>query len=208
MARQKFEGMRSQAAIRLTAQPADGNTITITPASGTPRTYEFDSAGGVTPGNITVTIGASTALTLAALVAAINANKPVPAISAYVDPIDNQVARLEADAIGDAGNHALAAVGANIVLSGAAMTNGENSLNQVEARGEYTVTALDVTAGNIMLSTGLGSPRFAEVVCRSSTGLLKTLTSLITIDGTRVKVDFDGVTNPAAGDKLTFAAWE
>lgn len=208
MGRQKFEGTKSQAAVRLTANPADGNTITITPVSGTTRIYEFESGGGVTPGNIAVTIGGTAAITITNLIAAINANKPVPSIIAYADPIDTSVARLEAEFPGAAGNHALAAVGGNIVLSGAALTNGEDSTNQVEARSEYVVTALDVTAGCCMISTGLGSPRFFQLECRTATGLLKGLTSLCTIDGSRIKVDTDGATNPAAGDKLTWSAWE
>jgi flagellar hook protein FlgE len=46
--------------VSFTAQPADGDTITI---GGT--TYEFDSNASVTPGNTSVTIGASLAATLA-----------------------------------------------------------------------------------------------------------------------------------------------
>ncbi len=210
MGRQKFEGVKSQAAIRLSAQPADGNTITITPSGpgAIPRTYEFDNNAAVTPGNILVTIGVSVAATMTNLIAAINANKPTPSVIAYADPLNTDVARLEGEFVGAAGNHAIANVGANITLSGAAFTGGEDPSNQVESRGEYVVTALDVTAGCCMISTGVGSPRFPQVECRTATGLLKGLTSLITIDNSRIKLDFDGATNPAAGDKLAWSVWE
>ncbi|HKS17042.1 MAG TPA: hypothetical protein VJU16_07000 [Planctomycetota bacterium] len=208
MGRQKYEGAKSQGAVRLSANPADGNTVTITPVSGTAKVYEFDSGGGVGAGNVAVTIGGTAALTIAALVAAINANKPTPAVVAYVDPIDTSTCRIEGEFAGSAGNHGLAVVGGNLSTTGANLTGGENAENQVEARGEYIVTALDVTAQNIMISTGLGSPRMFQLECRSSTGLLKSLTSLCTIDGSRIKVDTDGATNPAAGDKLVWSAWE
>ncbi|HEU0071331.1 MAG TPA: flagellar hook-basal body complex protein, partial [Alphaproteobacteria bacterium] len=48
-------------------QPADGDTFVF---NGT--TYEFDSGGGVTGGNTSVTIGASATASMAALVTAIN----------------------------------------------------------------------------------------------------------------------------------------
>lgn len=52
-------------------QPADTNTIAINGV-----TYEFESAGGVTPGNTSVAIGASLAATLANLETAIEATDP------------------------------------------------------------------------------------------------------------------------------------
>lgn len=54
-----------------TANPADGNTVTI---NG--RTYEFDNNAAITGGNISVTIGGTLATTLANLETAIEANDP------------------------------------------------------------------------------------------------------------------------------------
>jgi len=172
--------------------------------------YEFDNNAVVTAGRIAVTIGATPALTAAALIAAINANKPTPAVTAYVDPIDTSTVRLSADNRGAGGNHALAETmaGAGNDASAAAMTGGENGGTQTQHRGEYVVTALDVAAGSCMIETGLTSPRFRQVDAYSATGLQKGLTTLSTIDGTRIKLDFDGATNPVAGDIISWSAWE
>ena len=56
-----------QMAITTAAQPADTETVTINGV-----TYEFDSGGGVTPGNIAVTIGIDTDATSSNLEAQIN----------------------------------------------------------------------------------------------------------------------------------------
>lgn len=44
------------ATITYTNQPADGNTLNIISTDGTQKTYEFESGGGVTAGNISVAI--------------------------------------------------------------------------------------------------------------------------------------------------------
>jgi hypothetical protein len=205
MGRQKFEGVKAMGAVRLAVNPADTETVTI----GN-KVYEFDNNAAVTAGRVSVTIGGSAAATAANLITAINANKPTPGVTAYADPIDNLTVRLEADAVGSDGNMALAETmaGAGNEVSAANMTGGENAVNQVEARGEHVVTALDVAAGCIMISTGLSTPRFRQIDCWSSTGLQKALTSLCTFDGSRIKIDFDGATNPVAGDLVSWAAWE
>ena len=46
----------SSATISYTGQPDDGDTITLVSTDGTSKTYEFESGGGVTAGNISVTI--------------------------------------------------------------------------------------------------------------------------------------------------------
>jgi hypothetical protein len=46
----------------LTAQPADGDTVTMTSADAT-KVFEFDNNATITPGNVAVTIGATTAET-------------------------------------------------------------------------------------------------------------------------------------------------
>jgi len=52
-------------------QPADGDTVQVSDYTLT-KTFEFDSGGGVTPGNVAVTIGATAWATLQNLVTAIN----------------------------------------------------------------------------------------------------------------------------------------
>jgi len=57
----------------LSGQPNDGDRFTISDGS-TPRTFEFDSGGGVSGSNIAVTIGANVFATIDNLIAAINAS--------------------------------------------------------------------------------------------------------------------------------------
>lgn len=213
MGRVKFLGLKAVGAIRLNANPADGETVTVgpVPAVGgvTGKRFEFDNNALITVGNVSVTIGGTAALSAIALRDAINANQPTPVgVVAELDPIDVQTVRLYGSQPGAAGNLALVGTGAAIDVSGAAMTGGENSGNQTLHRGEHVVTALDVAAGNIMIDTGLAGPRFMQVDCFTATGLQKLLTSLTTFNGPRIQLDFDGVTNPVAGDKISWTAYE
>jgi hypothetical protein len=213
MGRVKFLGLRAVGAIRLNANPADGETVTIgpVPAVGgvTGKRFEFDNNAAVTAGNILVTIGGSAALSAIALRDKINTNKPTPVgITAEIDPVDTSTVRLYADAPGAGGNLALADTGAAIDVSSAVMTGGEGSGNQTLHRGEHVVTALDVAAGNVMIDTGLSGPRFPQVDCFSAAGLQKALTSLVIVVGSKIQLDFDGATNPVAGDKISWGAYE
>lgn len=213
MGRLKFFGLKAVGAIRLTINPTDTETARIgpIPAVGgvTGKRFEFDNNALVTAGNILVTIGGSAALSAVNLRNAINANPVTPvAVVAEIDPIDTSVVRLYASQHGAAGNLELAATGANVTVSGAAMTGGEGGGNQILHRGEYVVTALDVLAGNIMIETGLSGPRFMQVDTFSATGLQKLLTSLHTFNGSKIQIDTDGATNPVAGDKISWAAYE
>jgi hypothetical protein len=207
MARVRYLGGIAQGAVRIGdhANLADGETIEIGD-----KTYEWDNNASVGAGNVTVTIGADAAGDIVNLRNAINANKPSVPVTAAVDPIDTAVCRINADAQGSAGNLALATdmADADNIISGAAMTGGENAGTQTVGRGAYTVTALDVAAGSILIPTGLATPRFFQLDARSSTGLEKAITSLSVIDGGDIKVDFDGATNPVAGDVIYWDAWE
>jgi len=207
MGRVRHFGTRSQGAIRIGgANPADTETITI----GN-KVFEWDNNAAVTAGRVLVTIGGSVAASITNLIAAINANKPTPGVTAFADPIDALVVRLEADAPGPLGNHALAETmgdAANIV-SAAAMTGGENGGTQSIHRGEYTVTAMDVTAGSVLISTGLTSPRFLQVDVFDSNGVQKgALTTRWSINGTRILGDADGATNMVAGDRVEWQVYE
>jgi hypothetical protein len=55
------------------ANPSDGETITISDGT-TGAVFEFESTGGVAPGNVAVVIGGSATQTMANLIAAINAS--------------------------------------------------------------------------------------------------------------------------------------
>ncbi|MGH9462014.1 MAG: hypothetical protein ACRD1X_12395 [Vicinamibacteria bacterium] len=201
----KFKGGKAVGSLHLSAQPSDGDFFTI---GG--KKYEFDNNASVGAGSVTVTIGGSAALTMTALIAAINANKPTIPVTAVVDPVNatGQTCRLTADRVGSNGNLALTKSGANLVLSAAAMAGGENGSIQTVARGAHTVDANDVQADAVIIETGLTSPRFAEVVCRDSAGLLKAITALVTVVGSTIKVAFAGATDPAATDVLTWSSWE
>jgi hypothetical protein len=175
----------------------------------TGKIYEFDNNATVGAGNITVTIGGSAAATITALIDAINNNPPTPvAIPAAVDPVNAETARLQGAFNGAAGNLALVKSGANIEISGAAMTGGEGSGNQTLHRGEYVVTALDVLAGNVMIETGLQGPRIESIDVIDTVDVTKYVTSKIKILGTALQIDFDGATNPAAGDRIVWGAYE
>lgn len=213
MGRVKFLGLRAVGAIRLNANPADAETVTIGPVPAVGgvngKRFEFDNNAAVTAGNVSVTIGGSAALSAVALRDKINANKPTPVgVTAEIDPVDPSTVRLYADGPGAGGNLALADTGASIDISGAVMTGGESSGNQTLHRGEHVVTALDVAAGNIMIDTGLSGPRFKQVDVFSAAGLQKALTSLVNFNGPKLQIDFDGATNPVAGDVVSWAAYE
>lgn len=208
MGRVLYKGNRSYGFVRIGnhAGLADGNLIVI----GN-KTYEWDSGGGVGGGNVAVTIGANAAADITNLIAAINANKPSIPVSAYVDPLDTAVARIEADAEGANGNLAFTETmgdAANIISGTGLLEYGENAGHQHTVRGEHVVTTADVTIGNIMISTGLSTPRYFDISFRASTGAFKGVTALVTFAGTRIRVDQDGATSYAAGDIIRWEAWE
>ncbi len=215
MGRTRFFGSLAQASIRIGnfAGLLDAETISIgnlAPSQGG-KTYEWDNNVSVLPGNILVTIGASGALSAIALRDAINANKPAPGVTAFIDPKDSLVVRIEADARGALGNMALVEtmVDAANTVSGATLLGGENALNQVLARGEYIVTAEDVLAGNVMIGSGLPSTaRFSQVDVLTSTGVVKFWDGTSSISGTRLRLDGTGAVNFVAGDKVSWVLWE
>ena len=174
------------------------------------KVYEVESGGGVGPGRVSVAKGASAAAFIAALVTAINNNKPSIPVSAYIDPTDTAVCRIEADNRGALGNMVFTETFAdadNVITGSGTLEYGENATLQTYARGEHTVTALDVSAGNIMIATGLAGPRFFSIAARSSAGAPKAINGNQTVDGSRLKIAQGGTTY-VAGDKITWEAWE
>jgi len=97
------------------ANPTDGETITVGDGVDT-ETFEFESGGGVTPGNVSVTIGGTAAATLANL---------ETAIETYLDIIGtidagatDPTLDLENNESGAVGNVTITTTGANITVSG------------------------------------------------------------------------------------------
>lgn len=204
MGRVRFFGVPAQGAVYFSGQPSDGDYVTI----GS-KTYEFDDNAAVTAGRVAVTIGGSTALTAAALLAAINANKPTVPVTASADPVSNVTVRIKADSRGAAGNIALVKSGANITVSAATLLNGENAGTQTVVRGEYAVTALDVLATSVVIETGLTSPRFVQLYTKKADGtFFETSTGVISVSGSQIRHDFTGATDLEAGDTLVWEAWE
>lgn len=209
MAKVRYFGLPAQGAVRIAdfANIVDGETIVI----GS-KTYEWDDDNDVVAGHVKVTIGASDAACITNLIDAINDNPPTPAVLAFVDPIDAKTCRIEATKKAAAGNMALTedTLDADaVVVSGATLVHGENGAAQKPSRGTYTVVAIDVSAGSIVIATGLDSPQHFQCECRDANGVLKAITSKVTVDTDgHILIDFDGATNPAATDKIFWQAWE
>ena len=214
MARVRFLGSKAQGSVRI------GNNVGLVDAEvisigdvlpgGTGKTYEWDTPDGVVAGNVAVVIGANAAASIVNLRDAINATPPVPGVTAFIDPKDTATLRIETDDNGSLGNLAFVETmtdGAN-VISGATLLNGESSLNQVAFRGTHIVTANDVSAGNIMISTGATTPRFKLVQVVTSVGANKAVDSLVTVSAGRLRLDFQGGTDPVAGDEVNWLIWE
>ncbi|MCE5281953.1 MAG: hypothetical protein LLG93_07600 [Deltaproteobacteria bacterium] len=204
-------GSKAQGAVRVgsNAGLADGELVVIGD-----KTFEWDNNAAVTPGNILVTIGGSEAASITNLIAALTANPPSVPVEAHVDAIDNKVARLVATARGALSNVVFTTTMANpaniIAPTGGNLAGGSNPGRRTIARGSHVVTALDVAAGACSIETSLqNAPTAIQVEVRSAAGLLKAVTSLVTVDAQkRIIVDFDGATNPVAGDVIQYLALE
>lgn len=208
MGRNRFLGMKAQGAVRIGdfANLADGEVIVIGD-----QTYEWDDNAAVEAGNVLVDMTASGAGAILSLIDAINDNPPSIPVTAVVDPKDSLTARIYADGRGVAGNLEFTtdmADSDNVITGSDALAYGENGGNQIIHRGSYTVEAIDVSADNIMIETGLATPRFFQVDAFSSTGLQKSLTTLWTLDGTKLRGNFAGATDPVAGDVINWIAYE
>lgn len=81
--------LQETARIALSGQPTDGDKVTVATGAGESKTFEFESAGGVTSGNVAVTIGADVDATLTNLATAIAAN--LSAVTAQADTSNDWV---------------------------------------------------------------------------------------------------------------------
>jgi len=207
MGKQRFLGLKAQGYVHFGGDTfVDGETIVV----GN-KTYELnDTEGDVVPGNVWVDRSTSTAVAIAPLfLAAVNANKPTPGVTAVVDPKSAVTIRLYADARGAAGNMDVSdtvADAPSCVVGD--LISGEAGGTQTEARGEYVVTAVDILADNIIIETGLTSPRFTQIEIRTTAGVIKAATVEKTITGSKIRLNLAGATDPVAGDVIEWSAWE
>ena len=89
------------------------------------------------------------------------------------------------------------------------MTGGENAGSQTVHRGEYTVTAIDVLATNIVIPTGLTTPRYVEADVRDANGVFKgDITGQLTVVNGEIHHGFEGATDVVATDRIIWQAWE
>jgi len=211
MGRKLYNGTKGFGSVRIgdNANLADAEVIVL----GS-KTYEWnDTEGDIVAGRVWLNRSAgSDALCAAELVAKINANKPSKAVTAYVDPVDTKVVRIETDKQSDAGQIAFTTTMGDSDNVIAAVSNklggAESSRNRVEDEGEYPVNAIDILAANIMIPTALQTPRFVKFECFASTGEHKAITWRATISGTRIKISSNGATAPIAGDVIRWQACE
>ncbi|MCJ2530700.1 MAG: hypothetical protein LN413_00060 [Candidatus Thermoplasmatota archaeon] len=218
MGRNRFLGSIAHGAVFIdeiatVAQVTDAEIITI----GN-KVYEFDDAGGVTAGNIAVTIApdgaGSAAATILNLVAAINANKPTVPVTAYADPLEPNVCRIEADDKGAAGNIVFTTGGLTGIsdISGAGLlVDGEDSGTQTLHRGTYTVDDVDIDGGGVQINTGLQTIEDNNfmVQVRGATGTLLGNTDLWTVRANKyIQGVVTGGLPIVAGDVIAWTAWE
>jgi hypothetical protein len=198
-----FGGKALVTTIQISDFAALVNTDTITIGD---KIYEF---GAGTPGRVQVAIGGSDALTIAALIIAINANKPTVACTAIVDATNTDYCHVIADARGAAGNLvcAEAMTGATNIISHVLGVGGENGGNQILHRGSYAVTAPDVTATAFRVPTGLASPAHFLFQVRRA-GVQIYVTDAVTVVGGDLVYTFVGATHAAAADVFAWQAWE
>ncbi len=202
-----FPGRKSYGAIRIGAYASlvNGDTITI----GN-KIYEFRTSGSASAGHVQVNVGGSGAATASALQAAIMANQPSVSIDAYVDLVDSLVVRLEGHDHGTAGNVAFSAslTGATNIIDQTSgfLLGGTAAGNRHLDSDRYTVTAMDVTAGSIMIPTNLQSPKILSFQVFDATGVQKVCTGTVTVSNNRIKYAASGGTNPANTDVIVWTA--
>jgi hypothetical protein len=207
-----FPGVKAKGSVQILAfgSLVNGDLITIGNAI-----YEFRTSGSPAAGHVAVAVGASNALTAAALAAAIVAFPPTVAtlsapVTAYVDSVDTATVRIEGVSAGSAGNMTFVSTmtgGTNTIDAvGGLMVGGENASLKHEASGRYTVTALDVLANSFMIPTPLASPKILSIQCFTAAGKNKAITTAFTPSGTRIKGAPDAGTDPIATDVIAWMA--
>ena len=144
-----FNGRAATSHARLTGAGTDTHTITITTPNKT-TIYELDNNGSVTAGNISVTIGATAALTAVALKVAIDANQGT-LVSTAIGP-DTDVINITSIKKGTA--LTLSNSGATFVVQNNGEQRDDDSISKIYTTTR-TITAEDVTRTYVVINTGL-----------------------------------------------------
>lgn len=205
MGQVRYLGRKATGAIRFGSNTiVDGEIITVGD-----KVYELRAAGSAAAGHVLVAVGGTAALTAAALIAAINANKPTVPVTATVDPVENVTIRLAADAPGAQGNITLleGVADAGVTVSAATLLGGDYGGKQFVESSVYVVTVLDVAALNIMIPLEVSNPRNLIVQYRKSTGeehLSITDKAVLLSSPNFLKVFQAGATHLAAGDEIHY----
>lgn len=181
--------------VGLTGQPADASTIVLNDGVHSAVTFEFDSNSSVSQSTTLrqVVIGATTAITFANLIAAIN-NAPVLDITATVTSGNN--ASLRNDTAGTAGNVAATKTDPSVVIALTGMTGGAASSNvkvyefdaAVAATGTVDFTGQPADAGSIQINDGVNPAVTFEFDTNSSVVQTSTLRQVVVGGSTAVTV--------------------
>lgn len=158
-------------------------------------------ANSAVPASGIWTNGSSAANSATSLIAAINGDtRATVEYTAIADETGDGV-MLFADNVGSAGNFTLASDDGTATVSAAAMTGGADPELKTQAVYQYTVTSEDDLAGNFDVPLPF-APAMFQLEVRNSSGLFKAITALVTVETSpnRLRVNYDGGTNPAATD--------
>lgn len=205
MGKERFLGNKSQGLIQFGSNTiVDGEEIVI----GN-KHYELRAAGPVSiTGAVLVIVGASATLTRDALLAAINANKPTPGVTAVADPLDNTKLRLVADARGTSGDMTVSDTVADAGITVHSLIGGEAGSTQTMGRGSYTVLQDDIDGvKSVEVDSSLTSPRFCLWQLFRA-GVAVAYDGAFTIVGSKLRWAQAGSVDMAAGDVLNWICWE
>ena len=189
--------------------PADTNSVTVTgPVSGA-VTYEFDSGGGVTAGNVSVTIGANNKATFDNLVVALNASQ-ADLKATTVEGADTantlvDISVIDAPAVEAGTGITIAKVGANVLIKDHA---NEVARDRVATYCQARVPAAqEVTLGKMVFDLGedvVGLP--IVHVITTATGVAVAWNGARVVAGSRVLVDNTGNTDWSANETVIVMA--
>jgi hypothetical protein len=192
--------------IRLSGNPADTDTVTITVtlpgASTIVQTLEFDGDSAITSGNVSVTIGGSAAATATNLATAITANFDSQELTGVVHGTDTTVVDVAVQQQDWALTLAEVDSGGNIVLQ----DNAEELASELQHLWQHsrTITAEDVTRGRVRVDTGLTTIRFSlfRVRTASNDNTEIAYNGTISTSGGVIEFDDNGGTDMAAANIL------
>lgn len=208
-----------------TVTTAQLNTVTVDPGAHAVGNIDFNTTGTAA---MTVTIngvayleansedadagiwtnGSSAADSATSLILAINGDiRATVNYTAVVDLSGDGVV-VYADAVGTAGNFTLASDDGTATVSAATMLGGASPAQKIQATYEMTVNATQVLAGSADIPIPF-TPIGFLIQVRTSTGLVKAITDLVTIQSSpaRIRVDIDGGTNIASTDVIHLIVW-